>query len=341
MAERLTGEAARFGPSELTRSAQIVSDGLTELRGATAPRLLLELMCARILLPAADHSSEGFGARLDRLERRMSIAGRASDAAPQAETPQAAAPQAEAPQTAPAAPSGGRSQSSGSEERPAPSASAPTAEEAPAPAQPAAPVPESEPEPEPASEPTPTDGADPSRLTVVDVRRMWPDVLDKVMHIRRFTWVMLSQNAQVHSLDGNVLTISLVNAGARDSFARSGSDEILRKALIEEFGADLRIETIVDPSARTETSSKTAPSPAAAEPAPAAAPESQRSESNAAREAIRPTRSRSADDGEERAPDADSAVDLDDPSVGSDGLAAEALLARARGATVIDESPNE
>ena len=70
-AERLVAQAARFGPAELTRAADIVATGLTEMRGATAPRLLLEIICARVLLPGADHSTEGVQARLDRLERRM------------------------------------------------------------------------------------------------------------------------------------------------------------------------------------------------------------------------------------------------------------------------------
>ena len=39
--------------------------------GATAPRLLLELICARVLLPGADHSTDGVLARLDRIEKRI------------------------------------------------------------------------------------------------------------------------------------------------------------------------------------------------------------------------------------------------------------------------------
>ena len=74
-AERLVAQAARFGPAELSRAADLVATGLTEMRGATAPRLLLELICARVLLPGADHSTEGVQARLDRLERRMTISG--------------------------------------------------------------------------------------------------------------------------------------------------------------------------------------------------------------------------------------------------------------------------
>ena len=74
-AERLVAQAARFGPAELSRAADLVATGLTEMRGATAPRLLLELICARVLLPGADHSTDGVMARLDRLERRMTITG--------------------------------------------------------------------------------------------------------------------------------------------------------------------------------------------------------------------------------------------------------------------------
>ncbi|UPK75395.1 DNA polymerase III subunit gamma and tau [Nocardioidaceae bacterium SCSIO 66511] len=326
MAERLSGQAARFGPAELTRGADIVSEGLTELRGATAPRLLLELMCARILLPAADHSTEGVGARLDRLERRMSIVGEHT-AAPAAATTPAETPAAA--EAAPAAPA-------------APAAAEPAPSSAPVEQPPAVPAAESTPPAQTPAEsveetPAPTpEPADATRLTVVDVRRLWPDVLDRVMRKRRFTWVMLSQNAQVHSLEANVLTISLVNAGARDSFSRSGSDAILREALIEEFGADLRIETIVDPSAQAET-----PAPQAAAPVPERTPEPTRSESSAAREAIRPTRSQRDGEAAERTAESDSIADRDDPSVGSDDLDPEALLASELGATVIDETPND
>src|SRR5690606_34027704 len=72
MAERLTAQAARFGVPGLSRAADLFATGLTEMRGATAPRLLLELICARVLLPSADDSTDGLMVRLDRLERRLS-----------------------------------------------------------------------------------------------------------------------------------------------------------------------------------------------------------------------------------------------------------------------------
>ena len=67
-AERMAAQAGRFGQAGLTRAAEIVSAGLDQMRGATSPRLLLELMCAQVLLPAAATDEKSLLARLERLE---------------------------------------------------------------------------------------------------------------------------------------------------------------------------------------------------------------------------------------------------------------------------------
>ncbi|ALV51043.1 DNA polymerase III subunit gamma/tau [Streptomyces sp. 4F] len=67
--ERMQAQAGTFGPAELGRAADIVNEGLTEMRGATSPRLQLELICARVLLPAAYGDERSLMARLDRIER--------------------------------------------------------------------------------------------------------------------------------------------------------------------------------------------------------------------------------------------------------------------------------
>ncbi len=77
--DRMRGQQSRFGPGALSRAADIVNTGLTEMTGATAPRLQLELICARILLPAASGES-GYAARLERLERRLELGGTPSAA---------------------------------------------------------------------------------------------------------------------------------------------------------------------------------------------------------------------------------------------------------------------
>src|SRR6185437_3312182 len=63
-----------LGPATLVRYGEILHAGLIEMRGATAPRLLLELLCARMLLPAASTSEPALLERLERIERRASIA---------------------------------------------------------------------------------------------------------------------------------------------------------------------------------------------------------------------------------------------------------------------------
>ncbi|EWS99965.1 DNA polymerase III subunit gamma/tau, partial [Intrasporangium oryzae NRRL B-24470] len=72
--ERMRVQQAAFGPGALSRAADIVNAGLTEMTGANSPRLQLELICARILLPAAS-GEQGYAARLDRLERRLDVGG--------------------------------------------------------------------------------------------------------------------------------------------------------------------------------------------------------------------------------------------------------------------------
>src|SRR5581483_402636 len=73
-ASRMADQASRLGPAALGRYAEILHTGLTEMRGATAPRLLLELLCGRMLLPAASVDDASMLQRLERMERRMEIA---------------------------------------------------------------------------------------------------------------------------------------------------------------------------------------------------------------------------------------------------------------------------
>jgi DNA polymerase-3 subunit gamma/tau len=268
--ERLVAQAARFGAIELSRAADVVAAGLTEMRGATAPRLLLELICARVLLPGADHTSDGVMARLERLERRMQVSGTHSSAAP-AEARPTAAPVA-SPVTSPAAPAQAVAPAAASA---APAAhatpAAPTGPDAPVAAPPAAAAPSPDPGPPP---PPPVPSAAPSAapsapapepahssaepvaqqpsgpqdgLSLVDVRRLWPDILEGTKSRRRLAWMVLSQHAHVVAVDAKTLTVGFANAGARESFVGGGCDEILRQTAIDVVGMDWRVEAIVDP----------------------------------------------------------------------------------------------
>jgi DNA polymerase-3 subunit gamma/tau len=356
--ERLTAQAARFGRADLSRAAELVADGLMELKGATAPRLLLELICARVLLPGADHGTEGVMARLDRIEKRMSIEGTPSAAAPASRTveaPRMAEP-ARPVEPAPVA-------------EPAPTEAAPTEAATTEPA----PVAEAPPdvEPAPVVEPVETSGTrdldgpeqpkvEPgqpeqpgtsSGLTLVDVRRLWPDLLEAVKLKRRYTWILLSQNGQVVDVDDRTLTIALVNAGARNSFTSGGSEEILRQAAIDVIGHDWRVESIVDPSAQPGTEprlSVTRPSVPEQQPvpsAPAAPPPDEPAPQP--RQALDPTTLASARGaiqdtrpagGRRREPGpSDTDADRDDPDADGDDLAGAELLERELGASIIEE----
>src|SRR5439155_261299 len=76
--ERMTGQALRLGPATLSRLADIAYEGLTAMRGTTNPRPVLELICARMLLPGADDSTAARLHRRKRMERRLDPAAAAA-----------------------------------------------------------------------------------------------------------------------------------------------------------------------------------------------------------------------------------------------------------------------
>ena len=349
-AERLVAQAARFGGVELSRAADLAASGLIEMRGATAPRLLLELVCARILLPGADHSTDGLLARLDRLERRVEITGGAPSltgcliraGACCGVRRRRRRRGGRLPPPALLRRSGGARPDHGCRRAaavPAGRRSRPTA----SPPSPAA-APEPAPTPEPvAAAPAPSGG-----LSLVDVRRLWPDIVEATKMRRRLAWMHLTQNSQVVSVEGNVLTLGFSNAGARDSFLSGGCDEILRQAAIDVVGADWRIETLVDPGAQPTPShvvtGRATEAPAPVEPPaeperPPAAVVADPEAVASAREAIQQTRpSGGAPAPAATEPEEDGHPD--DPDADSQGLDTAELLRRTLGAEVIDEIPH-
>jgi DNA polymerase-3 subunit gamma/tau len=109
----------------------------------------------------------------------------------------------------------------------------------------------------------PAEPAAPGALSLVEVRRLWPDIVDATKLRRRVTWIHLTQNAQVVAVDERTLTLGFANAGARDSFDGNGSAEVVRQAAIDVVGTDWRIETIVDPGASPDAGPPPSPPPAA------------------------------------------------------------------------------
>jgi DNA polymerase-3 subunit gamma/tau len=83
-------------------------------------------------------------------------------------------------------------------------------------------------------------------MSAVDVRRLWPDVVNKLSQLRKATWTLVSHNAQVMGLEGDVLTIGFATQGLREQFARGNHEPPLKQAITDVIGADWRIEAIVD-----------------------------------------------------------------------------------------------
>ena len=201
---RMRSQASRIGSASLNRAASLVAEGLTQMRGATPPRLILELVAGKITIPQGDNSDVGLLSRMERLERQSGF-----DVPPAAPAPKAEKPTAKAEPRGESKPQAEKVETKKAEVK---------------------------------SE-KPSGNAD-----IAALRRMWPDVVENVKRRRRLTWSLLSASAQIMSVDEKHITIGIVNAGARDSFIRSESEQILVDAFVEVTGVRRKIEVIVDPS---------------------------------------------------------------------------------------------
>ena len=236
--DRMREQAASFDQAQLARAAEIINAGLVEMRGATSPRLQLELICAQVLLPAAATGDAGLLARLERLERRLG-SGEAPHRPEQRESPPvrpaAAAAQVERPE--PAAP-----------------ASRPTRPE------PAAPTPRpARPEPPAGAPPRPAAAASPADAG--SIRERWPEILDAVGRRSRVAWVQLN-SATAESLQDGVLTLRFAQAGAATGFTARGSDQDLVQVLGQMLGISPKIRAVAaepgTPRGRRDPSSESA-----------------------------------------------------------------------------------
>jgi DNA polymerase-3 subunit gamma/tau len=223
--DRIRAQAKLIGVATLIRAADILAQGLTSMRGATPPRLILELICGRILLPAADDVA--LLARVEKLERLLSIS-----------TPTQAVP--EKSEVKPAVKDQVKAE--------------PKVESKPSPAKPT----QVRAEGSRVEEVKPREVSEKSikpsgSIEISALRRMWPEVIESVKKRRRLTWSLLSTSAQILSLDDEVITIGMVNIGAKESFIRSESDVILSDAFEEVTGVRRRITATVDASISTTT----------------------------------------------------------------------------------------
>ena len=237
---REVAQSERFGMVELTRAADIASATVSGLRNATAPRLHLELMAARLLLPAVDADITGLRAQMDQLERRVASGPAHPTAAP--------GPVAVHPVVQPAA------------HNPVQPAAEPVAQPAAQPAAPARatsgdlPTPPRKPRPGRAADPEPASapaahGAPAAPQAVGDLDQfvsMWPAVLEALKLDSRVAWVLF-ESARPVSISAGALAIAVGEPGKLSNISSSKHDERLRQAVIDVMQVDVRIDVVLAP----------------------------------------------------------------------------------------------
>ena len=288
-------QAEGFGQAELARAAEIINAGLVEMRGATSPRLLLELLSAQVLLPAAGQRESDLRVRLERLERRLEsgaspgagslgtaspgaatarpdrAADPAATAQPRPEPPAASADRASASPAAESSGSpGGRSAGRGPASRPPERPSAPPGsgaaewESAATVATNAAGSGPAAAAPAPAAA-TPAPGG--GLADAAQLRERWPDVLEAVRRERKVAWILLT-NATVESLTEGVLTVEFAREGDAKGFANSGHDRLLSDVLQQMFGISPQVRATARPPGGGPGGSRGSAGPGAGGPGP-------------------------------------------------------------------------
>jgi DNA polymerase-3 subunit gamma/tau len=212
--DRIRTQAKLIGIANLIRAADLVANGLTQMRGATPPRLILELICGQMMLPTGNDAA--LIARVEKLERSVATGistiseQKVAKSAPVVEEVRQV-PKVEGKPVATVKSEPVKTESKGSNHKPS------------------------------------------GQADIASLRRMWPQVIENVKGKRRLTWSLLATSAQILAIDDESISIGIVNAGARDSFVRSESDAILSDAFEEVAGVRRKIVATVDSSVATTT----------------------------------------------------------------------------------------
>jgi len=221
--DRIRTQARLIGIANLIRAADLVANGLTQMRGATPPRLILELICGQMMLPTGNDAA--LVSRVEKLERSLAI-GISTISEPKVAK---SVPVVEEVKQVPKA-----------ESKPVAVTKI-----------------------EPVKTERKSNNHKPSgQADIASLRRMWPQVIENVKGKRRLTWSLLATSAQILSIDDESISIGIVNAGARDSFVRSESDVILSDAFAEVAGVRRKIVATVDSSVATTTMARVDEDPA-------------------------------------------------------------------------------
>ncbi len=225
--DRMRDQAGRIGAATLARYAEVVHAGLGEMRGATAPRLLLEVVCARLLLPSASDTEAALLQRIERIETRLEMSIPNDGAGATGASSAAPAPSKQFTRRgATAVPSN----------EPVPPAPEPTPAEPPSPSPPPVQPPADPVVEAPVAPPAPVGG----ELDAAAIRRQWSTVLDKVRERSRSLAVMLA-GAVVRTVDGTTLLFNHESAPLAKRLNEQRNADVVEEALKDALGVGLKV----------------------------------------------------------------------------------------------------
>ena len=263
--ERMSVQAKNWGTQALSRAADLTDEALRSMTGATSPRLQLELLIGRILVPGGglDATAGAYGVAPAAVAGAMAgtpgplsggvglVGGGAPVEAPAGSGSFGARQAREALARKKAQKSGDQGASA------APEASADGRVDSPRQAEHA---PQSQPSSggwevarpaahsdAPAQHSTPVDA--PAAAPNADlVRQRWGDVVERLATHSRVVWSLLSQNGQLGAVDGDQLVILFPSQGMVASFTNGGRAQIVEDTIYDVLGVRLHVSAQVGQS---------------------------------------------------------------------------------------------
>ena len=211
-------QASRIGAAELARAGDLVNRALSEIKGATAPRLQLELLMAKLLLPATDDSTDGLLARVELLERSGVVNHASAGAQATPVATEVALPPVKPVVPAPPVPAPPK--------KPAKPATDEPVENTPSPVTTQAPV------------------TNPGNTTVASFTSMWPAVMDALSKYSRVAWMGFTESTPL-SFDNGVLAVGVKDSGHYNNVKSGGHDERLRQAILDVLKIDTEIDIVL------------------------------------------------------------------------------------------------
>ena len=208
-------QASRIGAAELSRAGELVNRALSDIKGATAPRLQLELLMAKLLLPATDDSTDGLRVRIEQLERTGVVSHPVVSAPAPAPGPAPGPAPAQAEVSIPAPPKKpGKPKDAAPQETPV------------------------------AEVVTPAPASNPGTTNVSSFTVMWPAVMDALLKYSRVAWMGFTESTPL-SFENGVLAVGVKDSGRYNNVKSGGHDERLRQAILDVLQVDTKIDVVL------------------------------------------------------------------------------------------------